>query len=154
MTETPTPVAGRPVTGEINRYNSDNNLPPQKELEDGFIQLLDEMFAAGATHVRWEQYTPYFNDGDPCNFSTGEWYVKTADTPEDAGDYGYGFEDNYDLQQRVGEDHPLVKVLQKLTYRGEFNTKEYYLALNKAFGDPAQVTATPEGFNIEYYDHE
>lgn len=153
-TEATKTVGGRPITGEISYY-SERPLPEQKELTDGFIQKLDEMFAKGATHVKWEQYTPYFNDGDPCNFGLGEWYVKLPDTAEDAGaDYGDGWESSYDLHERFEEDDPRYSILDGLGYQGGFNVREYYIDLNKVFGDPATVIATPEGFNVEFYDHE
>ena len=36
--------------------------------------------------IRWNQYTPYFNDGDPCTFSVGEVMFLVDGAAEDDGE--------------------------------------------------------------------
>src|SRR5689334_1109830 len=45
--------------------------------------------------IRWTQYTPHFNDGDPCTFSLHEFRYKVAGLADDGGDDGDGFYDTY-----------------------------------------------------------
>lgn len=53
--------------------------------------------------LRWHQYAPSFNDGDPCVFHVNDVYVKIAPGPnatsdvEEAGDYENGFLSTWDL---------------------------------------------------------
>src|SRR5262245_41017142 len=55
-----------------------------------FKRLFEEWPEAQA--IRWTQYTPYFNDGEPCVFSVNDAYVKTG---SEDGDYEDGFVDEY-----------------------------------------------------------
>lgn len=137
-------VGGRPVTGDIPKRGY--STVEQKPI-DGFIAWLDSVLALdGVESVKWQQHTPSFCDGDVCEFRVGEIYVRIEGDPEDAGDYEDGYRDSYDLT----EDHPEVKAaMVKMTYNEE---RAYYHALEDAFGDPAEVVATKDGFSVEYYD--
>lgn len=57
---------GIPVTGEIR--GADRRVPqrPLEELAPLMQAVLDD---PAITWFAWTQYTPYFNDGDPCVFS-------------------------------------------------------------------------------------
>lgn len=116
--------------------------------------LFKAFFAAHPTitAVRWTQYTPYFNDGEPCEFSVHNPYACTKtgvawpqsnedDEPEDEDDEL--FQDEYGL-----DDGPTKAALVRLGC--SFND-EIFLA---AFGDHAQVIATPSGFHVTQYDHD
>ena len=48
------------------------------QLKKDFPALLAPLFEKypGVKNVRWTQYTPYFNDGDPCEFSTNAGYAE------------------------------------------------------------------------------
>ena len=37
--------------------------------------------------IQWTQYTPSFNDGDPCRFSVGDVYLQREDDEEGDGDW-------------------------------------------------------------------
>jgi hypothetical protein len=39
----------------------------------------------------WDQYTPYFNDGEPCEFGRGEIYIIGTQEPQDTGAFYGGF---------------------------------------------------------------
>lgn len=152
-------VAGRPVVGQIpTRHGWD--LPEQKTIEQ-FVEALDKLFAFPEVEaVRWQEHTPSWNDGDVCVFGVGDVYVKLVGVDE-GGDYedGYfgewsinshfsSFEDEYTW--RDGKHHPIAKVLdQEFGYK---SISAYYTALEDAFGDPAEVVATREGFQVDHYD--
>ncbi len=60
-------------------------------------QAAQELFRAAPEidHIFWIQYTPYFNDGEPCSFSRHDiYYVLTGDTEVDGeGSYLYTKQD-------------------------------------------------------------
>ena len=121
----------------------------QKELtEFGKAALSEEFKKVFDAHpdlkaIRWRQYTPYFNDGDPCTFRVGEVYAKFADTDEEEGDYGDGFESNYGDRRKTPAGEAVSSI-------GRID-KEIFEAV---FGDHCQVTATREGFDVEEYSHD
>lgn len=80
--------------------------------------------------VTWSQYTPYFNDGEPCEFSVREFNGGTEDLePEEIaelpryfedGEYGFvGDADSYKAHSAIGEYY------QKY-YKGSKETKYGY----------------------------
>jgi hypothetical protein len=173
MTATPT-LAGRPVTGDITHYSSRNK--SEQWSAEKLLELLDAVFADGAVEaVRWRQYTPYFNDGDACTFGTGEIYIKLAGGDDEGGDYGDGFHDSlkdwpagyFDTHSwSRNDDKPRVdyddKVLRDgiteatATAYSELEQAFHHFedVLHETFGDPAEVTATREGFHVEHYEHD
>lgn len=60
-------------------------------------QAANELFQAAPEidHVFWVQYTPYFNDGEPCTFSVHDiYYVLTGESADsEEGSYLYTQED-------------------------------------------------------------
>lgn len=148
----------RPIKGDISHYSS--KTPIEQGTVGEFLDSLDAVLAVeGVEAVRWEQYTPYFNDGEACEFTIYELGVKfTGD--DESGDYGDGFLDGWSIGYEDGNGN--------YPYRGDFVTDAQARAFNDAklnldrfedvlrknFGDPAQVTATQDGFNVEYYEHD
>jgi hypothetical protein len=98
----------------------------------------------------WQQYTPYFNDGDTCEFSAhvdkDELSINDIEywdaTDHDAGKYPY----------------PLRKEYEHLS--GPFNDVANLLArfeendLKEMFGDHASITVTRGGIEVSEYDHD
>jgi hypothetical protein len=101
--------------------------------------------------LKWAQYTPYFNDGEPCEFSVGDLYYKPTGGADDSGDYGDGFEylssygkpEGFMSQQWVKDLGDLAAALQK--------AEDELLA---AFGDHVKVIVTREGVDVEEYEHD
>ena len=96
--------------------------------------------------IRWHQYTPYFNDGDPCIFGLHGMYVKIKWEKEDTGDLedGYRYAGGGPNEGRFGKD---VGAFEEAL---DFNTD----ALQAVFGDHVQVTATRDKIDIEDYQHD
>lgn len=70
---------GIPVDGDIRRGDSRTPQRPLSELEP----LIRAVLADPTIHsFGWHQYTPYFNDGEPCVFSTGDVWIRTVDDVE------------------------------------------------------------------------
>lgn len=59
-----------PIEGDrgYTRYRRDYKPLPIEELYPYFTKAFEQ----GVTAVTWHQYTPYFNDGEPCEFSVGD----------------------------------------------------------------------------------
>lgn len=156
-------VGGRPVTGELPTSRR-RPRAEQKSIE-GFVAALDELFAFPQVEaVRWTQYTPSFNDGDPCVFTTGEFTVKLegveeGDEDEEESYERGGFRCEYGVNNHFSTfpeqfsyraKHPIAeKMDEHFDYK---HVEAFYDALEDAFGDPAEVTATRDGFHIEDYE--
>lgn len=103
----------------------------------------------------WNQYTPYFNDGEPCFFSVNtysleinkkdyvcEWELKKA---LDDRLHGIISNDKYielETQKAITDD--IIELLKTI---GEDN-------LQLMFGDHAKVIVTKDSIVAEEYDHE
>ena len=156
-------LAGRPIKGEISRYSERTSVEQWDESK--FLELLDQALdCKDVEAVKWRQYTPYFNDGEACYFSVYGVSVKPVDGDDEAGDYEDGFLDSWETRPESRYDH------NKREYIFLEEPSELYKAfspfssavegghfdnlLNQAFGDPAEVTATRDGFEVEFYDHD
>lgn len=166
------PVHGTPCKGYKTRYEQWSG--------EKFLELLDAVLDhPRVLAVRWRQYTPYFNDGDPCEFGVGEFGVKIAkeegekfeyllvedddfdeDDEDQEGDYGDGFISDYGLwdyepgnySKRVYKPgmEEIAAILSPLQEaQGHCETFLY-----DSFGDHAVITATKEGFRLEEYSHD
>lgn len=95
--------------------------------------------------VRWKQYTPYFNDGDPCTFSVHEPYISLEGANEEGGDYDDGFYNDYNDEVSKAVWKPFDK------FWGEVCVEEVFQTV---FDDHVRVTASRDGFDVEEYDHD
>lgn len=145
---------GKPVTGDINHYTTAK--PKQEDpaiLLDALNKVLDHPLVES---VHWNQYTPYFNDGEACEFNIYEAVVKVKGVDE-GGDYDNGHFGEWELGYYDSTKH-LEGVEELREVLKAFNTPlssgSHFVILNEKFGDPAEVTATKDGFNVEYYEHD
>jgi len=144
----------------------------EKQGEDAVKEVFKEFFDKhpSAESITWRQYTPYFNDGDPCYFSVHEFNLTLNDSEEELAEeeepeeeeelvedeepeeefdeYDEGEYDSYTLSessdpklQKMGED------MQKLEEIPED-------VLEKVFGDHVIITATRDGFDVNEYNHD
>lgn len=152
-----TEILGRPVRGVIDktRGTSEEQWGPER-----FIELVDGVLAVdGVEAVKWQQYTPYFNDGEPCEFGIHQVFVKLTGVSEEEGEYENGWFYEGDLRPYNSDTR---KYEVKPEYAGalaaikdlEQNMGHFEHFLSDTFGDHAEVTATHEGFDVEHYDHE
>lgn len=150
-------VFGRPIKGTI-RPTGKNEQEQKNPME--LIDALDELLAhPGVIHFKWTQYTPYWNDGEECEFHVlTDWQagVKLEFGSEDAGEAYDGHYTYYDLQRideingvNVTELYPKVVAVS-----GALGSGSHYVWLNDTFGDHASVFATKNGFEVEFYQHD
>lgn len=111
--------------------------------------------------VRWTQYTPYFNDGDACEFGVNDPKVRLVDadarSTEDSeecedGEYLDAWDLGYYAEQH-GEAKPEALMTSLRSLNSLFSESED--AMKATFGDHAQVTVGRDGqAEVEEYDHE
>lgn len=165
-----TTAFNRPIRGEIHRYTDGPSA--QADPQELIVAIDSVLNLPGVRAVRWPQYTPYFNDGEACVFGVHGVEVAFEDHVVREGEKDYdddGFYDVYSLYGFATESDWASRRKTFLNFKGA-NTEVVYCALNnlegvltsgkhdvilsEKFGDPAQVTATKDGFDVEYYDHD
>lgn len=163
---------GIPVQGDYTEGARRREQRPIEELQPIMQAVLDD---PTIVEFGWRQYTPYFNDGDPCEFDVyGTWVRTDADTDVE-DDYVYELEvDGHRSLGKVSGDwiedpeNPGTRVWQKRPYEGPDEARydrcqalygalqggEFEVVLLKAFGDHAAITVRRDGIQVEFYDHD
>lgn len=152
-------ITDRPITGDPQ--NSFRTSAPQLTPAE-FLAQIDEFLAVpGVRGLVWDQYTPYFNDGDPCEFSINE--VRALVEGVDAFDENYDFDYNtgfssWELSNwKTGEPIELPGGVDSIAIKNaldKLQTSSWESVVLTNFGDHASVTATKDGFNVEFYEHD
>ena len=167
MTKPDRSFMGIRIEGE---YNHGRSYCDQRSLEE-LVAIFKAAFDKGVKAIAWEQYTPYFNDGEPCEFSVGDfafttnqvvadaWLDNNAGSEGDCYDYkgelipGYLRTDFYSYQTPWHTDYPHPDGFVK----GDIempNGNEFEQVLNQTFGDHTIVVVTPTQVVQSEYDHE
>lgn len=140
----------RPITGDVSQRS--RRVVEQGTVEE-FLEQLDALLDIDNVEaVRWQQYTPSFNDGDPCEFTLGEVGVRVTGGAEGAGDYEDGFYDSFSLRNKKYAPEGVSNAGEIGEMLHNLELDRFELILESNFGDPAEVTATKDGFEVEYYD--
>lgn len=118
--------------------------------------------------IQWVQYTPYFNDGEPCYFGIHrpafalEPKFRENLTPKETNclrSY-YGLDDSFVLISSRIDDLPPTACSGQLSAINLAMDEFYgYLesvpeVMEETFGDHKQITITREGTQTEEYSHE
>lgn len=159
---------GIPIEGDITPGATRVEQKPIEELQPILQAVLDD---PTITEFGWRQYTPYFNDGDPCEFSVHGTWVRTVDdtdadedelemwghrslgkvttewaeNPENGRREKSG--ETYEGPDRARYDR--CKALEKAVEGGRFE-----VVLLEAFGDHAEIKVRRDGIEIEFYEHD
>lgn len=162
----------------------DQLLNEQRELQKKFQESAQTLFKEttkeffdknpGITGVVWTQYTPYFNDGDTCEFSVHEATFTNAPVDELEnvrwGEYE-GDTENVWAADNVGYVLDSDRVYYKETrdmilaaggvdaascqlFNDMISSSEMESVMKAMFGDHVKVIATREGFDVDDYDHD
>lgn len=159
---------GIPVSGTITAGSTRVEQKPVEELAPLLQAVLDY---PTIVEFGWRQYTPYFNDGDPCEFGVdGLWVKTTAEAElEEAGEADFGPWDldvdyhpslgklkwnseTYKYEEYEGPDVDRYNRIQALARA--IQSGAYENALLEAFGDHAEVTIRKSDIQVEFYSHE
>ncbi len=156
------------VEGDIVRRDPKVKQRPLEEFAPILQAVLDD---ESIVEFGWQQYTPHFNDGDPCEFGVGEpWFrtVQNVAAPEaNEATWELALCDNAALGDRartwnrekkdweygdyVGTDAARYDRCQELT--DAMGTGAFDEVLLAAFGDHALVTVKRDGIQVDFYDH-
>lgn len=108
--------------------------------------------------IMWNQYTPYFNDGDECVFSVNDPSYTNAEGEdlEDFTNWGEYDGDNTEVWAWEGwgsaPEGINIKPLQEFS---RIVCSEAMTDVMRAmFGDHVHVVATIDGFSVDEYDHD
>lgn len=161
---------GITVQGDITQGSTRKDQRPIEDLQPILQAVLDD---PAIIEFGWRQYTPYFNDGEPCTFSVYTPWVRT-DQDEDANEYDLDLDSSH---PSLGEE-PYVKVddperasgwrWEQGPYQGPDEARylrcralqhaveggEFENVLLDAFGDHAAVTVRRDGIQVEFYEHD
>jgi hypothetical protein len=115
-----------------------------KEFEGQIKDVFKEVFEAhpDIEKIAWTQYTPYFNDGDPCVFRVYDIYFLLFSDDEETR-----YSDLYEWHSSYGDGYPVIKQLEKMLSSSE----DILLML---FGDHCQITVTRDGLDVDEFDHD
>lgn len=154
---------GIPVDGDIIRHEDQAAQRPLEELRPVLQSVLDDELV---TAFGWLQYTPYFNDGDPCVFTVhGTWFRTTADS-DDLSLHDLALDCHpvladrrWNSQEQRADDIELApdtaalrakcKALEAAVEGGAFHQ-----VLLEAFGDHAEITVRRDGITVGLHKHD
>ena len=98
---------------------------------------------------KWDQYTPYFNDGDTCEFSVNDLYFKFTEAPDE--DHAYTYDDEFYEFMHNAPESPQLLASKAVEEVHKLIDEDTYLDL---FGDHVEVTVTRDGVETSECDHE
>jgi hypothetical protein len=113
----------------------------------------------------WNQYTPYFNDGDTCYFSVNTDYIQINSESVDESDwinetkitnYGTWNREKREYEGRtevpnLDYDKDLVSASDEIReFLSNFD-EDFFMS---QFGDHVEVTITAEGVSVDEYEHD
>ena len=131
----------------------------KKQFKVEVTQALKELFVKypELESIRWTQYTPYFNDGDPCYFRMGDLHVilegddpsKWEDEDEEspyAGEYVSTYK-----KYNEGWSDVMYNELCELSKTMSGPLESF---MEDVFGDHVWVKVTRNGIEVNEYDHD
>lgn len=156
---------GLTVEGDINEGSKRTKQRPLEDFQPILQALLND---EGVIEFGWRQYTPYFNDGEPCVFeATGAWVRTLSDGP-DRETYELEVDYHKSLGERPRTWNRDTKQYEYGAYTGPDEARydrcqalnqaidggEFLDVLLDAFGDHAEVTVRRDGIQVEFYQHD
>lgn len=150
------------ILEQIAEYNDFTNAKKQalvERLKVEFPQMLAPLFARSKRidSVSWTQYTPYYNDGDPCTFQAHVSNVNINEEDKYEMDWytwkiKYFLEDGRFADEVKGADIEECKIVFDIEKTLNGIPDEFY---NELFGDGVKVTVHRSGeIAVEDYDHD
>lgn len=128
----------------------------QRKIREAGAKALEEaaseVFAAHKeiNRIEWTQYTPYFNDGEPCEFGVYEVYFLGNAGEDEEVSWAEEREDNIEVSTGWGDNRKvLLKKADKFTTLIESNVD-----LMETLGEGKVVITRGGGLKVEEYDHD
>jgi len=156
------------VKAEINELRE----RVKKQVSDIFSGAVMELFVKypNLTRISWTQYTPYFNDGDTCEFGSNHTspaiyfsttVVEDPDEEYDRYEEEWSEYDYYDYA--AGYKNKTLKIDLTSDQLAELETAKGVIEFLKnfdeddmynLFGDHQKVVITRNGIDVEEYEHD
>lgn len=135
----------------------------QKRGQEIFKLAFKEFFGANpeVNVVGWRQYTPYFNDGDACEFNCYAEYAFVSNTKDyeniQWGEYNGDEEDVWVSDADYGDTN--LEMIPESVIKNTDALRKLLAKIDEdvfldMFGDHVQVFATREGFEVTEYEHD
>lgn len=159
---TTTTFLGIPVEGDITRGDKRAEQRPIEELQPLLAAVLADEFV---TEFGWTQYTPYFNDGEPCIFGVNTPWVRTTEDSDASASYELDVDSSHPtLGNRVYREGRFYDIDRSPERTATYERcKAFAAAIEggafedvflEAFGDHAEVTVRRDGITVEFYSHD
>lgn len=149
----------------------DKLLDEQRELQKKFQTTAQALFKEttkeffdknpNVTAIVWTQYTPYFNDGDTCEFGVRDATFTNAPDPDSVrwgeyeGDEEVAADGSEIFAWECWGDAPAgLNVEMCKAFDRMIQSPEMEDVMKAMFGDHVKVVATREGFDVDDYDHD
>ncbi len=165
-----------PTLADLAKVAADHDAKLKASGKAAFEAALRSTFAAHPvlTAIRWTQYAPHFNDGEPCYFSVHEFQMSVAPPqadeshPEDEDeaedededeDGGGDFEDaghwRYLRDHKKVEIDPAIIAAEQAVHDLNKQAEKIEAAMESIFGNGYRITARRDGtIDIEEYEHD
>ena len=165
------------IEQEIDALNTERKELQEKyqsKMQEHLKKLTKTFFEQNpqVTAIIWTQYTPYFNDGDTCEFGRNDFTVTNCPLNE-LHDVSYGEYEGENEDVFVVENFDWLfnprntysKEEREKVKKAEVNTDSVKKFINilesidddvylETFGDHVKVIATAEGFSVDDYSHD
>lgn len=145
-----------------------------KKIADSVIDLIyeifDTLFQIPEIYLSWTQYTPYFNDGEPCEFGVYDLHIGFPEAPEEIALYMLASENTW---KSALSDNPgnqwyknIVDTVKQYNlptdpewwgdlYRTHIQLVNSLVeSYKELFGDHAKVTLAKDEYAVTTFDHE
>jgi hypothetical protein len=166
MTTATRSFLGIPVEGDITAGSTRVDQKPIEELQPLLQAVLDD---PTIVEFGWRQYTPYFNDGEPCEFGVSGLWVRVTGVEDEADAWELEVENSrHAIGHQVYTYNRVTWERGYATYTGPDEERydrvhaldaaiqggHFEHVLLDAFGDHASVTVRRDGIEVEFYSHD
>lgn len=132
-----------------DQLNNAQNLAKEKGKE-AFKEYSLQLFNENPIiqEIRWDQYTPSFNDGDPCEFTIGD-VGFLLHNKQTIGYYDFDEDDEFEgtkVEQHI-EDH-LKNIVNEFTNK----IQALDTVMESLFGNNVTIIINRDGVQIKEYD--
>jgi hypothetical protein len=135
-----------PTLEDLRKMKTEYQEALKSSAKDALREHFAGLFAAhpDVAGIRWTQYTPHFNDGEPCTFRVNEADVLLVGGDPDREDDPKGWSDYHDT--KGGESYRDIHPVYKAAALDE--------DIAETLGDGVQVTILRDlTMTVEDYDH-
>lgn len=148
---------------EIDKLKKELNEKQAETFSHGVKKLFEK--SEKLTSFSWNQYTPYFNDGDTCYFSVNTDYLVINGEHEDDANWinekkviswGTYNREKKAYEGRIEQDNPdydkeLAEAVDAVKRFLSIFDNDFY---QSQFGDHVEVTVTKNGIQTDDYEHD